>query len=105
MQKRLTLLALLIILMLSYNEISGQVNPDRQWPSYRGKFSSGVLDNTNLPDSFDLRTMTNVRWKTEIPGLGLSSPVIWDNKIFITTAISGADKAGYKPGLYGDVTP
>ncbi len=94
-----------VILILSNNKTSGQVNPDRQWTSYRGNLSSGVLDNTNLPDSFDLKSMTNVKWKTEIPGLGLSSPVVWDNKIFITTAVSEADKAGFKPGLYGDVTP
>jgi outer membrane protein assembly factor BamB len=105
MQKPLCLVTLFLILILSFNETSGQVNTDRQWPSYRGRLSSGVLDNINLPDSFDLNTMTNVRWKTEIPGLGLSSPVIWDNKIFITTAISQADREGYKPGLYGDVTP
>jgi outer membrane protein assembly factor BamB len=49
--------------------------------------------------------MINVRWKTEIPGLGLSSPVIWNNKIFITTAISQADKDGFKPGIFGDITP
>ena len=41
----------------------------------------------------------------EIPGLGLSSPVIWDNKLFITTAISQSDKAGFKPGIFGDVSP
>jgi outer membrane protein assembly factor BamB len=105
MKKTLTLITLFLILIFSSGQISGQINPDRQWPSYRGKFSSGVLENTNLPDSFDLNTMTNVRWKTEIPGLGLSSPVVWDNKVFITTAISMADKEGYKPGLYGDVTP
>ena len=105
MNRNLALIFISTFLALSICKVSCQVNPDRQWTSYRGKFSSGVLDNANLPDSFDLRTMTNVRWKTEIPGLGLSSPVIWDNKIFITTAISEADKAGYKPGLYGDVTP
>ena len=49
--------------------------------------------------------MINVRWKTEIPGLGLSSPVIWDNKVFITSAISQADRDGFKPGIYGDITP
>jgi outer membrane protein assembly factor BamB len=41
----------------------------------------------------------------EIPGLGLSSPVIWDNKIFITSAISQADRDGFKPGIYGDISP
>src|SRR5664279_1480448 len=106
MKKILNLFVFLfVILILSNNKASGQVNPDRQWTSYRGKLSSGVLDNTNLPDSFDLKSMTNVKWKTEIPGLGLSSPVVWGNKIFITTAVSEADKAGFKPGLYGDVTP
>ena len=49
--------------------------------------------------------MINVRWKAEIPGLGLSSPVIWDNKVFITSAISQADRDGFKPGIYGDITP
>ena len=83
----------------------GQENPDRQWPAYRGYFLSGILDNAGLPSSFDLETMTNVRWKTEVPGLGLSSPVIWGNRLLITTAISKADNAGFKPGIYGDVTP
>ena len=67
--------------------------------------SSGVLDNANLPETFDIQKMTNVRWKIEIPGLGLSSPVIWDNKLFITSAVSQSDKAGYKPGIFGDVSP
>ena len=49
--------------------------------------------------------MINIRWKVEIPGLGLSSPVIWDNKLFITTAISQADKEGFKPGIFGDISP
>jgi outer membrane protein assembly factor BamB len=64
-----------------------------------------VLDNANLPESFDLGKMINIRWKTEIPGLGLSSPVIWGNKIFITSAISQADRDGFKPGIFGDITP
>jgi outer membrane protein assembly factor BamB len=85
--------------------VSAQVIPERQWPSYRGYLSSGVLDNANLPDSFDPEKMINVRWKVEVPGLGLSSPVIWGDRLFITTAISKDDNAGYRPGLYGDVAP
>jgi outer membrane protein assembly factor BamB len=99
---------LMIPLFLSVVLSSGvvcQVNSERQWPGYRGYLSSGVLDNTNLPESFDLQKMINVRWKIEIPGLGLSSPVIWDYKLFITTAISQSDKSGFKPGIYGDVSP
>jgi outer membrane protein assembly factor BamB len=105
MKNLLRLAVILVLLFLMNKVVIGQINPDRQWPMYRGNMASGVLDNTNLPDSFDLTRMINVRWKTEIPGLGLSSPVIWDNKLFITSAISQADKEGFKPGIYGDITP
>jgi outer membrane protein assembly factor BamB len=67
--------------------------------------SSGVLDGANLPESFDFEKNSNIRWKISIPGMGISSPVIWGDKLFITTAVSTEDKAGFKPGLYGDVTP
>jgi len=105
MKKYLTLFFIISFLVFSINEVFCQINPERQWTAYRGRLSSGVLDNANLPASFDLNKMINVRWKTEIPGLGLSSPVIWDNKIFITSAISQADKNGFKPGIYGDISP
>jgi outer membrane protein assembly factor BamB len=104
MKKTYLLLAFLLI-SLTLSNVYGQVKPERQWTAYRGNLSSGVLDNTNLPDSFNISNMTNVRWKVEVPGLGISSPVIWDNKIFITTAVSQADKEGFKPGIYGDITP
>jgi outer membrane protein assembly factor BamB len=85
--------------------ISGQIKPERQWPVYRGYMSSGILDNANLPDNFDIEKGLNVRWKIGVPGMGLSSPVIWGDKLFITSAISQVDISGLKPGLYGDVTP
>ncbi len=75
----------------------------QQWNVYRGPQSSGVLDGANLPESWNGKSGEQVLWATDIPGLGLSSPVIWENKLFITTAIS-EDKAGLKPGLYGDIT-
>lgn len=105
MKKNQLQLMFFLLMLFTVGKISGQVNPGRQWSAYRGNLSSGVLDNTNLPESFDLAKMTNVRWKKEIPGLGLSSPVIWENKIFITSALSQADKEGFKPGIYGDIAP
>jgi outer membrane protein assembly factor BamB len=97
--------ALLFFAGLVSLQLKGQNDPSRQWPAYRGYMSSGVLDNAALPETFNLQNMTNILWKDEIPGLGLSSPVIWDNKLFITTAVSKADKEGFKPGIYGDITP
>ena len=78
---------------------------NRQWPSYRGYFASGYLDDANLPDSFNIETSHNVKWNIEIPGLGLSCPVIWDDRVFVTTAVSSQDTEGYKTGLYGDIEP
>jgi outer membrane protein assembly factor BamB len=93
-----------ILLAISLT-INGQIIPERQWPGFRGYMASGVLDNANIPESFDFQKMVNIRWKTPIPGLGLSSPVIWGDKIFITTALSSSDKDGIKTGIYGDGMP
>ncbi len=78
---------------------------NRQWPSYRGFFACGYLDEASLPDTFNIETGLNVKWNIEIPGLGLSCPSIWDDRIFLTSAVSKADKSGYQPGLYGDIEP
>jgi outer membrane protein assembly factor BamB len=101
---KILIISLLISLLIS-SSVFGQLKEDRQWPGFRGYMASGVLDNANLPEQFDVEKMVNIRWKKEIPGLGLSSPVIWDNKLFITTAISQSDKEGFKPGIYGDISP
>jgi outer membrane protein assembly factor BamB len=94
-----------IFILMNLVVAHSQIDKSRQWPSYRGHMLSGVLDNTGLPESFDFNTGKNIKWKTEIPGLGLSSPVIWGNDLFITTSISEKDKAGFKPGIYGSVDP
>ncbi len=78
---------------------------NRQWPSYRGYFASGYLDNVHLPDSFNVESGFNIKWNLDIPGLGLSCPVIWDDRVFITTAVSDKDTEGYKIGMYGDIEP
>ena len=85
------------------SSLHAQIDPLRQWSQYRGFMSSGILDNANLPESWDLKTGDNVLWNVEVPGLGMSSPVIWGDKLFITTAISEKDREGLKEGIYGDI--
>ena len=98
MKPRLSdLLIFLLILSLNFS-LEGQTKIEKQWPGYRGYMSSGILDNAKLPETFDPSTMKNIKWKIEIPGLGISSPVIWDNYLFITTAVSKSDSAGFNPG-------
>jgi len=71
------------------------------WPSFRGMHAAGVVDGMNLPATWDLEGGENIRWVTEIPGLAHSSPVVWGDLIFVTTAVSGRGKADFKEGLYG----
>lgn len=99
--KKIFFISLLII--LASLSLHSQLVPERQWPWYRGHMISGVLDNANLPEKFDFSRMENVRWKIPIPGLGLSSPVIWGDHLFLTTAVSKSDNKGFRPGIYGDV--
>lgn len=89
----------------SEEEMFNSIQTNQQWPSYRGYFASGFIDGANLPDSFNIESSYNVKWDIEIPGLGLSCPVIWDDRVYITTAISSEDSEGYKTGLYGDIAP
>src|SRR5664279_2458314 len=105
MKKYIFILLVTSFLFYSLTGVYAQINPERQWTAYRGRFSSGVLDNANLPESFDFNKMINVKWKTEIPGLGLSSPVIWGDKLFITTSLSKSDNQGIRTGIYGDGMP
>jgi outer membrane protein assembly factor BamB/protein tyrosine phosphatase (PTP) superfamily phosphohydrolase (DUF442 family) len=72
------------------------------WPSFRGPRASGVADGQNLPDQWNGKTGENILWRTPIPGLAHSSPVVWGDRIFVTTAVSTDPKASFRPGLYGD---
>jgi outer membrane protein assembly factor BamB len=80
------------------------VGPAAAWPQFRGPGAAGVADGTRLPDTWDGVRGTNVRWKTRIPGLAHSSPVVWGRQVFVTTAVSSRGEATFKPGLYGDGT-
>jgi outer membrane protein assembly factor BamB len=79
------------------------VNPDRQWFMYRGHYASGVLDNANLPEVWDVQSGKNIVWKTRIPGLGNSSPVIWGENIYVTTAVGSQNNDSIKAGIYGSI--
>jgi len=72
------------------------------WPSFRGPVASGVAEDQHLPDSWSPATGQGVLWRTTIPGLAHSSPVVWGDLVFVTSAISGKSNATFKPGLYGD---
>jgi outer membrane protein assembly factor BamB len=74
------------------------------WPQFRGRNAAGVADGALLPDAWDGAKGTGVLWKTPIPGLAHSSPVVWGDRVFLTTAVSSHPDASFKPGLYGEGT-
>ena len=57
-----------------------------------------------LPETWDVATGRNVAWTVEVPGLAHSSPIVWGDRLFLTSAISSRADATFKPGLYGDGT-
>ena len=75
------------------------------WPQFRGPGGSGLGDGTKPPLRWDATKGTNIVWTAEIPGLANSSPVVWGDRVFITTAVSSDPKQTFRTGLYGDTDP
>ena len=55
------------------------------WPSFRGPYASGIADGHQFPERWDLGTGENILWRTSIPGLAHSSPIVWGNRLFVTS--------------------
>ena len=72
------------------------------WPQFRGPGSSGVDESRPLPITWNIETGSNILWRTEIPGLGHASPIVWGDKVIVATAVKPG-KADLKVGLYGDI--
>jgi len=96
--KRLLLSAIFLFL-------AAHISHAQNWPQFRGPGATGVVEGKPAVVKWDVPKATNVRWKTEIPGLAHSSPVVWGNKVFVTTAVTTAAKDETRYGLYGDVAP
>jgi len=78
---RITSLALVALFSLT------TVGFAANWPQWRGPDGSGISTEKNLPAEWT--PTKNIKWKTPIAGRGHSSPIVWGNKIFLTTAIEG----------------
>jgi outer membrane protein assembly factor BamB len=88
-------LFLIFALCLGLSSVASAQN----WPSFRGQHGAGVGDGNNPPTTWDAEKSINILWKTPIPGLGHSSPIIWGDRIFVTTAVSSDPKSQFVHGL------
>ncbi len=94
--------AVFVSALLSIAPIAGaQTN----WPSFRGPNAGGLATGAPAPSVWNVETRQNILWRQPVPGLGHSSPIIWGDRLFITTAINLRQAARLKVGLYGDPTP
>lgn len=75
------------------------------WPGFRGPNASGVAEDYPTATTWNVEEDKNIKWKTAIPGLGHSCPIIWEDRIFVTTAVSGMKDPYLKVGLYGNIDP
>ena len=76
--------------------------PDTQthgWPQWRGPLATGVSPTAKPPTEWS--ETHNVRWKVALPGHGSASPIVWDDQVFILSAIPAGTGSAGGPGLFG----
>lgn len=74
-----------------------QGDENHNWPQWRGPLATGVAPDANPPLLWDETEGENIRWKTAIPGRGHSTPVVWDDFVFLTTAIAFGEPMSPRP--------
>ena len=92
MSKSTLVAALLLIATAGFGEdkvrmITVEGEGSRYWPSWRGPSGQGYVVGSGYPDRWS--DSENVLWKVAVPGAGNSSPIVWDDRIFLTTAEDG----------------
>jgi outer membrane protein assembly factor BamB len=84
--------------MTSFSILFAVALAANNWPQFRGPGSSGASDDPELPVKWS--QTENVVWKAPVAGLGWSSPVVWGDRIFLTSVESSDPKEAPKKGLY-----
>jgi outer membrane protein assembly factor BamB len=90
-----------ILLLFAVTLVLGSMARSDQadnWPQFRGTAARGISDNPNLPERWS--DTENVVWKVPVPGRGWSSPIVWENQVYLTTVVSEGELEEAKRGLY-----
>jgi outer membrane protein assembly factor BamB len=74
--------------------------PDMTWPGFRGHEMSGVAANAKIPEQWD--TKQNVKWVVPIAGNGWSSPIVWGDTVYVTSAVGAKPFKQPSAGLFGN---
>src|SRR6266850_1625680 len=82
----------------------GAVLSAQNWPSFRGPSASGVAEGKEpTAVKWNAASGENILWKTPLAGVAVSSPIVWADRVFVSTAVSSDPASGIRTGLYGDV--
>ncbi|HEY4309982.1 MAG TPA: PQQ-binding-like beta-propeller repeat protein [Pirellulales bacterium] len=90
-------LALIVLVLFATSLVRAA---DTQWPQFRGPAALGTADNPDLPDTWS--STDNIAWKQDTPGRGWSSPIVWGDRVFVTTVTNDEEvkNKDRKRGLY-----
>ncbi|UCG32136.1 MAG: PQQ-binding-like beta-propeller repeat protein [Phycisphaerales bacterium] len=97
--------SMLLLAAMAQAAPAGEESAELHWPQFRGPSACGIAEGYSTPLEWNAETGENIAWKTPIPGMGHSSPVVWGQRIFVTTAISSLAEPELKVGLYGNIEP
>jgi outer membrane protein assembly factor BamB len=70
------------------------------WPQFRGTDGAGIADSSRLPTRWS--ATENVAWTAEVPGRGWSSPIVWGDRVYVTTAVNAGRFKAPSTGIYGN---
>ena len=77
---------LVVLGMLVFSKSTLWADDTANWPQFRGPGARGVAEGKGFPATWS--KTENVKWSVPVPGRGWSSPVIWGDKVFLTSAVS-----------------
>ena len=86
------LLPLLLIVAISA-PLTGAEEKTENWPGWRGPRGDGTSLEASVPTEWDAPSGKNIAWKIPIPGKGHSSPIVWEDKVFLATFVDGKGEA------------
>jgi len=93
------------LVVVAIAALAGTSVSAQNWPAFRGANAAGVADGQATAVKWNLDTGENLAWKAPIPGLAVSSPIVWGDRVFVSTAVSSDASQAIRTGLYGDVEP
>lgn len=83
--------------------------PEQNWPQFRGPDGQGIAEGFPTRANWNVDAAAGkpdgLLWRTEVPGLGHSSPIIWKDRIYLATAVPQSGKPSLRIGYYGDIRP